>query len=37
MQGYLISRPVPAIAFEELFLKPGPGRLDVAAIAAVSA
>jgi len=36
MQGYLISRPVPAIAFEELFLKPGPGRLDVAAIVGVA-
>lgn len=36
MQGYLISRPVPAITFEELFLKAGPGRLDVAAIAGVT-
>lgn len=36
MQGYLISRPVPAITFEEMFLRPGPGRLDVAAIAGVT-
>ena len=35
MQGYLISRPVPAVTFEELFLKAGPGKLDIAAIAGV--
>jgi len=35
MQGYLISRPVPAVTFESLFLKQGPDAIDVAAIAGV--
>ncbi len=37
MQGYLISRPVPAVTFEALFLKKGPEAVDVAAIAGISA
>lgn len=36
MQGYLISRPVPAVTFESLFLRSGPAKLDVAAIASRS-
>jgi len=36
MQGYLISRPVTAVTFEEFFLKPGPGKIDVALIAGVT-
>ncbi|HEX9160563.1 MAG TPA: EAL domain-containing protein [Thermoanaerobaculia bacterium] len=36
IQGYIISRPVPAVTFEALFLKPGPARIDVAAIAGVT-
>jgi diguanylate cyclase (GGDEF)-like protein len=35
IQGYIISRPVPAVTFEELFLKSGPGKIDVAAIAGI--
>ncbi len=36
IQGYLISRPVPAVTFESMFLQSGPGRIDVAAIAGVT-
>jgi diguanylate cyclase (GGDEF)-like protein/PAS domain S-box-containing protein len=35
IQGYLISRPVPAVTFESFFLRKGPEAIDVAAIAGV--
>ncbi len=36
MQGYLISRPVPAVTFEAMFLKPGDARIDLAAAMGLS-
>jgi diguanylate cyclase (GGDEF)-like protein/PAS domain S-box-containing protein len=36
MQGYIISRPVPAVTFEALFLKNGPAKIDIVAIAGVT-
>ena len=36
MQGYLVSRPVPSVTFESLFLKPGASMMDLLAIAGVS-
>jgi EAL domain-containing protein (putative c-di-GMP-specific phosphodiesterase class I) len=36
MQGYLISRPVPAVTFEALFLKPGDARIDLAAAVGIT-
>ena len=35
IQGYLISRPVPAVTFESFFLREGPEAIDVATIAGV--
>ncbi len=37
MQGYLVSRPVPAVTFESFFLRKGPEAIDVAAIAGITA
>ena len=36
IQGYLISRPVPSVTFEALFLRKGPDAVNVAAIAGVT-